>query len=102
MPYPKKIVLNCAGGYRMELDALVEQFIQDGVLLVAVVGKDCGKIEDIIDDLVVGDGSDGRRYILTSSHPGQTVDDAISFARSRTGEFEGEEVQVVQLALPST
>lgn len=69
MAYPKKIVLICASGYRMELDALVEQFIQDGVRLVAVVGKDCGKVEDIIDELVVGDGSDGNSYILTSSHP---------------------------------
>ena len=95
--YAKKIVLSCARGYSIELDAMVEEFIRDGVSFVGVVGKDCAKVEDIIDELVVGDGSDEARSILTSSHPGESVDEAITFAKSLTGEFAGDEVQVVEL-----
>ena len=95
MAYLKKIILHCPKGYRMRLDALVEDFIRDGVIFVGVVGEDCAKVEDIIDELVVGDGS--RDYdLLTSSHPNASIDDAVSFAKSLTGEYAGD-VQIVEL-----
>jgi hypothetical protein len=78
------------------LDALVEQFLADGVAFVGVVGDDCSRVEDIVDELVVSDGSDERRFILTSSHPGQTVDEALEFARSLSEDYAGE-IQLVEL-----
>ena len=96
MPYAKKIVLCCPHGYRPRLDGLVEDFIRDGVVVVAVVGEDCSRVEDIIDELVVGDGS--RDYgLLTSSHPGESVAEAIEFVRGLTLELEGEEIEVIDL-----
>ena len=80
----------------MELDALVEQFIADGVAYVGVVGEDCSRVEDIIDELVVGDGSDQSRFILTSAHPGESVEEALEYARSLYAEYSGE-VQLVEL-----
>jgi len=52
MPHPKKIVLHCRNGYEPRIDTLVEEFIQDGVIFVGVVGADCAKVEDIIDDAI--------------------------------------------------
>jgi hypothetical protein len=60
------------------------------------VGEDCARIEDIIDELVVGDGSDESRFILTSSHPDESLSEAVEFALSLRSEYAGE-VQVVQL-----
>jgi hypothetical protein len=97
MAYQKKIVLHCPKGYRIELDSMVEDFIRDGVAYVGVVGQDCAKVEDIIDELLVGDGSDKNRFILTASHPGETIDDAVAFAKSFTDGLGGEEVQLVEL-----
>ena len=88
MPHPKKIVFHCKCGYTPRLDALVEEFISDGVKFVGVVGKDCAKIEDIIDEIVVGEG-DRDYHMLTSSHEGKSVHEAVRFAESLTGEFEG-------------
>jgi hypothetical protein len=89
MPYPKKIVLHCRNGYGPRIDALVEEFIHDGVIFVGVVGVDCAKVEDVIDELVVGFGE--RDYdLLTSSHPDENVEDAVRFADSLTGKYEGE------------
>ena len=89
MPHSKKIVLHCRKGYEPRIDTLVEEFIQDGVIFVGVVGVDCAKVEDIIDELVVGLGD--RDYdLLTSSHPDQSVEDAVRFADSLTGKYEGE------------
>ena len=96
MPYGRKIVLHCPDGYQPQLDAMIEKFIEDGVVFVGVVGKDCAKIEDIVDEIVVGDGSSGRPFVLTSSHPDESLDDAVEFAASLTGEHAGE-VQVVTL-----
>ncbi len=79
----------------MGLEPLVEEFIKAGVIFVAVVGKDCTKVEEIIDELVVGDGS--RAYdLLTSSHPNESVDEALEFARSLSLNFAGP-VQLVTL-----
>ena len=88
MPHPKKIILHCREGYQPWVDSLVEEFIRDGVIFVGVVGQDCAMIEDIIDEIVVGDGSHDY-HLLTSSHPGESVEDALQFANSLTGEFAG-------------
>jgi hypothetical protein len=96
MAYPPRVVLNCLRGYRMELDAMVEEFLRDGVRLVAVVGQDCERVEEVIDELVVGLGDDASRFLLTSSHPGESVEDAVAFAQSLSEECAGE-VAVVSL-----
>lgn len=96
MPYGRKIVLHCPKGYLSRLDAMVDEFLKDGVIFVGVVGQDCAKVEDIIDELVVGDGSRHDRFILTTSHPGQTIDQAAEYARSLSLEYAGE-VQIVDL-----
>ena len=80
-PYARKIALQCPAGYRMELDRLVEDFIADGVAFVGVVGVDRTEVEDLVDEIVMGDGSDGSRFILTSSHPGESLDEVVEFAR---------------------
>ena len=94
MSYGMKIVLHSKSGYRPELDSLIEQFIRDGVKFVGVVGDDCVKIEDIIDEIVVGGGNNDN-FILTSSHPGESLEEVVEFARSLSLEYMGE-VQVVE------
>lgn len=94
--YGRKVVLNCQAGFQSRLPDLVEEFIKDGVAFVGVVGKECSRIEDIIDEAVVADGRDESRFILTSCHEGATVEEALAFARSLTGEYAGE-VQLVDL-----
>jgi hypothetical protein len=96
MPHSKRIVIHCHQGYDPRLDRLVEDFIRDGVRFVAVVGVDCARVEDIIDELVVGDGT--RDYdLLTSSHPGETVAEVVAFAKALTLGLEGPEVEVIDL-----
>jgi hypothetical protein len=96
MRYGRKIVLHCLSGYKPELDEMVEQFLRDGVVFVGVLGKDCSRVEDIIGELVVGDGNNETRFILTSFHEDESLDEAIDFAKSLSGEYAGE-IQVVQL-----
>src|SRR4029077_13737749 len=92
----RKIVLCLLPGNESRLEPFVEQCIRDGVKFIAVMGYDCVRIEELIDELVVGDGSDNGRFILTSSHPDERLENVVGFASSLTGEYEGE-VEVVKL-----
>jgi hypothetical protein len=96
VPYKAKVVLNCRPGVPTGLDQLVEAFLRDGVRFVAVVGESADRIEQLIDEFVVADGSDQSRYILTSSHPHETLAEALRFAEGLTGEYTGD-VQVVDV-----
>ena len=86
--------LSCPQGYQPVLDALVEDFLRDGVELVAVAGKDHIKVEDIIDELIVGSGSGPSRFICTTSH--DSLEDALEFAESWPTDVPGE-LQLVEL-----
>ena len=96
VPYQKKVVLKCPAGYKTSLDQMVEDFLRDGVALVAVMGTDCAKVEEIIDELIVGDGSNPQRFIVTTSHPGESLQDVVEFAESFSTEPVGK-VQIVEL-----
>lgn len=73
---------------------LVEDFLRDGTELIAVAGKDSGKVEDIIDELIVRNGSDPSRFINTTRH--DSLEDALEFAESWPTDALSE-VRLVQL-----
>lgn len=62
------------------LPAFVEACLAERVALIAVVGEGCEAVEEEIDWLIVGDGTDDSRFIVTSSHPGETLDEVAKFA----------------------
>lgn len=82
----KKIVLHSLSGYRPELDAMVQEWIDEGVLYVGVVGVNAAYLEDIIDWICV---AAGHFTMLTASHEGETLEDAISLASSLADEYAG-------------
>jgi hypothetical protein len=50
----------------------------------------------LIDKLIVGDGSDQSRFITTTSHPGETIDEVMEFARNWDEEL-GQPFELVKL-----
>ena len=75
-------MLHCPDGYQPQLDALVEEWIRHGVVFVGVIGKDCEKVHDIIDEICVGDGANPYYDMLTSWHAGETLQQAIEFGEA--------------------
>ena len=94
MPAIRKIVVHSLAGYRPEFDALVQSWIGNGVNYVGVVGVDASKLEDIVDELCIGDGKEPY-FMLTASHEGETLSEAVALANQLTGEYAGP-VQVVE------
>ena len=74
MTYALKIVLHTPFADAAKVSPFVEDCLRDGVCLIAIVGKGCADAEDLIDTLIVGDGSDEDRFIVTSSHPGEPLE----------------------------
>ena len=96
MSLARKIILHVPISDETLLDAFVEQCLNDGVSLVAVVGPGCAGVEDIIDDIVVGDGNDEARFLCTSSHPDEPFEDVLNMVE--TWEFErGDPVEQIRL-----
>ncbi|APP86578.1 hypothetical protein ABQZ99_017680 [Xanthomonas hortorum pv. vitians] len=89
MPNPRKIVLHSLHGERPGLAALVVDWIAEGVNYVGVVGVDADRIENLIDDLCVGDGS-APYSMLTAAHgPDESLEDAVFLAELLSDEFAG-------------
>lgn len=99
MPYARRLILHAPPWDAQSLVDFVEDCIRDGVVLVCVVGNDCQRVEDIIEELIVGDGSDSSRFFVnTTSHPEGLVE-ARELAEMWTLDVDVEElIQEVRLA----
>ncbi|NEU11564.1 hypothetical protein G3T14_05410 [Methylobacterium sp. BTF04] len=73
------------------LEDFVEDAINDKVSLVAVVGHDCRRVEDVIEELIVGDGSDDTRRLTSTSHPDESIDEVRAFVSTWTLDLDPEE-----------
>ena len=80
MTLARKIILQLPVSDEALLDGFVERCLRESVSLIAVVGPDCARFEDLIDEIIVGDGSDPNRFICTTSHPDETFRDVMDFA----------------------
>jgi hypothetical protein len=96
MTYAPKLVLQLPISNPYLLEPFAEACIRDSVVLIAIVGEGASKIDDLIDELVVGDGSDRSRFINTTFHVNETVQEVMEFTRSWE-EQQGNPVQLVKL-----
>lgn len=78
------------------LSSFVEGCLRDRVTLIAVVGDNAAAVEDLIDALVVADGSDRGRFIVTSQHDGETLEEVMEFAAAFNAS-DGGSIQLVRL-----
>lgn len=81
MTYAPKLVLHAPLRDQAALKPFVEVCLADGVNLIAVIGAGSAKVEDLIDELVVGDGSGEGGFIYTTSHPDEPLEDVLNFVR---------------------
>jgi hypothetical protein len=96
MTYARKIVLQLPLSDPDLLEPFVEACLRDGVTLIAIVGEGASEMDSQIDELIVGDGSDESRFINTTFHSNETVEEVMKFARSWEEE-RGHSVELVKL-----
>jgi hypothetical protein len=98
MPYPRKVILHTPLADPAKLDSFVEACLADGVVQIAVFGSDSDKVEDLIDELVVGDASDESRFVMTSPHRNETLDEGLAFV-ARYDAVPGAQIEQVLMAV---
>jgi len=96
MSYVSRVVLRLPLSNEGLLAAFVEECLRDRVTLIAVVGEGAARIEDLIDELVVADGADDTRFVTTTSHSHETVEEVVEFAGFWNDERD-QPVQIVSL-----
>jgi len=97
MGYAPKIILCVPLRNSKALEPFVEECLRDKVVLIAVVGDGCSEIESLIDEIIVGDGSDPERFIATTSHPEESINEVMNFAKVFASEDGRDGVQRVTL-----
>ena len=90
-PYAKRLILHVSSLDAGWLDRFVACCLRDEVVLVCVIGDGRREIEDFIDELLVGDATVERRTIITTSHPGETVEQVKDFAARWTLDVDPDE-----------
>ena len=90
-----KLVLISNSTYQPEHDALLKSFLDQKFELFCVVGEDCELREEAMDELAIGDGENSI-YITTTSHPSESAEEVIEFAKVFNTKSGGE-VRVVHI-----
>lgn len=75
-----KLILVSESGYNEQHDRFLQSILDEGYELFCAVGKDCELWEEIMDEIAVGNCTDAC-YITTTSHPNESVDEVIQFAK---------------------
>ena len=107
MTYAPKIVLQLPVSNVGMVEPFVAECLRDGVDLIAIVGEEASKIDDLIDEIAVGielgvirvthgDGGEKGHTINTTIHENETVDEVLEFARNWKKDL-GQPVQLVKL-----
>lgn len=97
----KKVVLVSHGGYRPEHEALLGDLLQRRIEIFCAVGKDCRRWEDMMDAMAVGGDAEHAHFVLTTSHPDETVEQVVAFARllhvEGGGSARNRDVEVIEV-----
>lgn len=94
MPASPKYILHSPLKDSKQLDAFVENCLVENASLIAVFGPGSAELEDMIDEIIDGDGQDTSRFICTTSHPDEAFDDVLSFVTSWEIEEGGRIIEI--------
>jgi len=81
MAFARKLILHSPVSDETLLEGFVDACLRDGVSLLAIVGPGSARLEDVIDEIVVGNGSGPDRFLCTTSHPNDDLDTVRNMTR---------------------
>lgn len=98
--FARKIILNSKTEYSAQHDQLLYDLIDAKVLLFCTVGKDCELWHDIMDEMIVGDGSIERDFdMITTWHTDETLEEVLEFTRVCSIDYpDNETVQIIEVS----
>ena len=80
----KKVVLHTRVAYDRTHDALLQRLLDRKIALFCAVGVDCCAWEDAMDWMCIGPDGASRGFVVTTSHPDESLAEVIAFAEAWT------------------
>ena len=80
----RKVVLHARVAYDRTHDALLQRLLDRKIALFCAVGVDCGAWEDAMDWMCIGPDGEIRGFVVTSSHPDESLAEVVAFAEAWT------------------
>ena len=99
MTYSPIIILSAPPHTSPKLATFVAECVRSQVRLICVIGPNCERVHDVIDELMVGDGSSSKGHnLMTTWHTSETIAQVRKFAEQyASGNAMPNEVQEVTL-----
>lgn len=97
MTYAPKVILKLPMADPDLLPAFVENCVRDKVELIAIWGPKCSETEGTIDLLLLGDGTDECRFIVTTSHDDETLEDVINMVQCWSTKVDCDAIQIIAM-----
>lgn len=94
MSLAQKLVLHLPISDEVVLEDFVERCLADGVSLLAIVGPGSDVIEEKVDWLVIGDGSQPERFLCTTSHLDEPLDEVLAMVSAWEADRGGAVAQI--------
>jgi len=95
MSVAQKLVLHSPVSDEALLEAFVERCLADGVSLLAIFGPGSDVLEGKVDWLVIGDGSRLGRFLCTTSHLNEPLDEVLAMANAWEADKSGAVDQIL-------
>lgn len=93
-----KVILHAPPWDSPLLESFVARCITNGVRLICVLGPDCERVHDVIDEIIIGDGTgEGGYGMLTTWHTGESIEDVRKFARTVVSDNGADGIEEVRL-----
>lgn len=91
-----KVIVISESGFCDAMAQALENIIAREPRLIAILGNDCEKLEDLSDQICLGYGSNPQQ-IVTTSHPGESLEEVINFTKSFDQDQLGERYEILRL-----
>lgn len=94
MALARKIILHSPILAEADLGNFVERCLTEDVSLLAIIGPGAASLEDQVDWIVIGDGSNPSRFLCTTSHPDEPLEDVLGMVNAWDAGANGHVEQV--------
>lgn len=82
MVLARKLILHSPISNGALLRPFVERCLSEGVSLLAIVGPEADKLEAEVDWIVIGDGGNPNRFLCTTAHLQEPIEDVLNMANA--------------------
>jgi len=92
----KKVILSTNKKYNSEHEDLLASLVERKIELFCAIGEDCENWEEALDSACFNEKGEEIGFIVTTSHPNETLEEVKEFAEQWNGTGNSE-IQIIKI-----